>query len=194
MEAIDQDPVYLCARWSVLTSGEMLSAQEIEQPMLQTWIPEQPEDYAEQSLATDRSDKIKTPLKCRWPSICGINQSRIASNSASSPKITIAGKKDTMTKTKPIPTAELVAAIADTHGCSQAAARLILDNVQSAVSGLIADGKVVRLSQLATFTPVDVPQRQVRNPATGEMQTAAPTRQVRISATGPLKAAVKAGS
>lgn len=99
-----------------------------------------------------------------------------------------------MTKPKPIPVAELVAAVADTHGCSQAEARNILDSIQSAISGLVADGKVVRLSHLATFTPVDVPQRQIRNPATGEMQTAAPTRQVRISATGPLKAAVKAGS
>lgn len=99
-----------------------------------------------------------------------------------------------MAKPKPIPAAELVGVIADEHGCSQAEARHILDSIQSAISGLVADGKVVRLSQLATFTPVDVPQRQVRNPATGEMQTAAPTRQVRISATGPLKAAVKAGS
>ena len=99
-----------------------------------------------------------------------------------------------MTKPKPIPVAELVAAIADTHGCSQAEARHVLDSIQSAVSGLVATGKTVRLSQLATFTPVDVPERQVRNPATGEVQTAAPTRQVRISAAGPLKAAVKAGS
>ena len=99
-----------------------------------------------------------------------------------------------MTKPKPIPAAELVAAIADTHGCSQAEARQILDSIQFAVSGLVADGKTVRLPQLATFTPVDVPERQVRNPGTGEMQTAAASRQVRISATGPLKAAVKAGS
>ncbi len=99
-----------------------------------------------------------------------------------------------MAKPKPIPDAELVAAIADEHGCSQAEARHILDSIQSAISGLVASGKVVRLPQLATFTPVDVPQRQVRKLATGEMQTAAATRQVRISATGPLKAAVKAGS
>ena len=99
-----------------------------------------------------------------------------------------------MAKPKPIPAADLVAAIADEHGCSQAEARQILDSIQSAISGLVAGGKVVRLPQLATFTPVDVPERQVRNPATGGMQTAAATRRVRISATGPLKAAVKAGS
>ena len=99
-----------------------------------------------------------------------------------------------MSKPKPVPVAELVAAIAEAHDCSQTEARAILDSIQSAISGLVAAGKVVRLSQLATFTPVDVPERQVRNPATGEMQTAAPTRQVRISAAGPLKAAVKSGS
>ena len=96
-----------------------------------------------------------------------------------------------MSKPKPVSVAELVAATADVHGCSLADARHMLDSVQSAVSGLVAAGKTVRLSQLATFTPVDVPERQVRNPATGEMQTAAATRQVRISAAGPLKAAVK---
>ena len=94
-----------------------------------------------------------------------------------------------MSKPRSVPLAELVAAIADTHGCSQSEARHMLDSIQFAVSGLVAASKTVRLSQLATFTPVDVPERQVRNPATGEMQAAAATRQVRIAATGPFKAA-----
>ena len=106
---------------------------------------------------------------------------------------TAADEEDAMARPKPVPAAELAAAVADRHGCSQAEARRALDSVQAAVSGLVAGGRAVRLPRLATFAPVDVPQRQVRNPATGETRTAAPTRQVRISATGPLKAAVKAG-
>ena len=96
-----------------------------------------------------------------------------------------------MAKPKPIPTAELVAAVAETHECSQEEARRVLGSVQSAVRHLLAEGKVVRLSSLATFNVVDVPERQVRNPATGETRTAAPTRQVRVSPTRALKAAVK---
>ena len=96
-----------------------------------------------------------------------------------------------MAKPKPIPTAELVAAVAEAHECSQEEARRVLGSVQSAVRRLLAEGKVVRLSSLATFSVVDVPERQVRNPATGEMQTAAPTRQARVTATRALKVAVK---
>ena len=51
--------------------------------------------------------------------------------------------------------------------------------------------QAVRLPGLATFTGVDVPERQVRNPATGGMQTAAATRQVRFAAAGPFKTTVK---
>ncbi len=96
-----------------------------------------------------------------------------------------------MPKPSPVPAATLFAAIAKELDCSRAQAKRLSDGVQSAVQNLLADGHPVRLPGLATFSVVDVPERQVRNPATGEMQTAAPTRQVRVSATGPLKAAVK---
>ena len=97
-----------------------------------------------------------------------------------------------MTKPKPIPLADVVARLAEDHGCAQAEAKRMLASIQSVVSHLVTEGKTVRLPELATFSAVDVPERQVRNPATGETQTAAPTRQVRIAAAGPLKAAVKA--
>ena len=95
-------------------------------------------------------------------------------------------------KPKPVPAAELIITIADIHGCSPFEARDILASVQSAVQQIITEGKAVRLPDLATFTPVDLPERQVRNPGTGEVQTAAPTRQVRIAPTSRLKAAAKA--
>ncbi len=96
-----------------------------------------------------------------------------------------------MPKPSPVPAATLHAAIAEELGCSRDEAKRLSGGVQSAVQKLVAAGHPVRLPGLATFSVVDVPERQVRNPATGEMQTAAPTRQVRVSATGPLKAAVK---
>lgn len=54
--------------------------------------------------------------------------------------------------------------------------------------------KPVRLPELATFSAVDAPERQGRNPATGKPQKFPATRQVRIAATGPLKKAVKEAS
>lgn len=95
-------------------------------------------------------------------------------------------------KPKPVPAAEVITALAGVHGCSQAEARRILASVQSAVQQIVVTGKTVRLPDLATFTPVDLPARQVRNPGTGEMQMAAATRQVRIAPASRLKAAAKA--
>ena len=100
--------------------------------------------------------------------------------------------KPKQAKPKPVPAAEVISTLAGLHDCSQAEARRILASVQSAVQRLVADGKTVRLPDLATFTPVDLPERQVRNPGTGETQMAAPTRQVRIAPTSSLKAAAKA--
>ena len=99
-----------------------------------------------------------------------------------------------MAKPKPIPLADVVARLAEKHECSQAEAKRMLGSVQSVVRDLVIEGKAVRLPELATFTAVDVPERQVRNLATGEMQTAAATRQVRIAAVGPFKTAVKAAT
>lgn len=99
-----------------------------------------------------------------------------------------------MAKPKPIPFADVVARLARDHECSQAQARRSLANVQSVVAALLAEGKTVRLPDLATFSSVDVSERQVRNPATGEMQTAPATRQVRIAAARSLKKAVKDGA
>ena len=99
-----------------------------------------------------------------------------------------------MAKPKPIPLADVVARLAKKHECSQAEAKRMLGSVQSVVRDLVIEGKAVRLPELATFTAVDVPERQVRNLATGEMQTAAATRQVRIAAVGPFKTAVKAAT
>ena len=96
-----------------------------------------------------------------------------------------------MAKPKPIPLADVVARLAEKHGCLQAEAKHMLASVQSAVRDLVIEGKAVRLPELATFTAVDIPERQVRNPATGEMQTAAATRQVRVTAAGPFKTAEK---
>ena len=97
-----------------------------------------------------------------------------------------------MAKPKPIPLADVIARLAEQHDCSQAQAKSMLGSVQSVIRQFVIEGKAVRLPELATFSVVDVPERQVRNPATGEMQTASATRQVRIAASGPLKAAVKA--
>ena len=100
--------------------------------------------------------------------------------------------KPKQAKPKPIPLADVVARLAEDHGCAQAEAKRMLASVQSVISHLVTEGKAVRLPELATFSAVDVPERQVRNPGTGEVQTAAPTRQVRIAPTSRLKAAAKA--
>ena len=60
-------------------------------------------------------------------------------------------------KPKPVPAAELVSTLASVHGCSQAEAMRILVSVKSAVQQIITEGKAVRLPDLATFTPVDLP-------------------------------------
>ena len=99
-----------------------------------------------------------------------------------------------MASPKPIPAADLATAVANTHGTTVAEAKRMLASVQKAVHDLVAKGETVRLPDLATFSSADVPERQIRNPATGELQTAAATRRVKIIATGPLKAAVKSGA
>ena len=96
-------------------------------------------------------------------------------------------------KPRPIPLAELVARLATEHDCLQSDAKRMLGSVQSVIRQLVIEGKTVRLPDLATFSTVDVPERQGCNPATGEVMTVPATRQVRIAPAGPFKAAVKTG-
>ena len=98
-----------------------------------------------------------------------------------------------MAKPKPVPLAEVVARLAEEHDCPQAQAKRMLGSVQSVICQLVTEGKAVRLPELATFSTVDIPERQVRNPGTGEMQTVPATRQVRVAVAKPFKAAVKEG-
>ena len=95
-------------------------------------------------------------------------------------------------KPKPIPLAELVVRLATEHDCLQSDAKRMLGSVQSVIHQPVIEGKTVRLPDLATFSVVDVLERQGRNPATGDMQTVPATRRVRIAVAGLLKAAVKA--
>jgi DNA-binding protein HU-beta len=91
-----------------------------------------------------------------------------------------------MTKT------QLVAALAEAMGSDKKTAAAALDAVASVVATEVAAGGAVTLPGIGKVFCRARPERQVRNPATGEMSTKAADKQVKVTIAKTLKDVVNA--
>lgn len=88
---------------------------------------------------------------------------------------------------------EIVKATAETTGLSQTKVREVYDalvaNIQESVKGLDA-GDTLRLPNLVNFKVVDVPEREHRNPRTGETVTKPAHKKVKAAVTATIRSVV----
>ena len=94
--------------------------------------------------------------------------------------------------TKPMTKTQLVAAIADAMGADKKIAGAALDAIADVVSREVAAGGSVTLPGLGKVACRARPERQVRNPATGETMTKPADKQVKFSIAKALKDSVNA--
>jgi DNA-binding protein HU-beta len=88
--------------------------------------------------------------------------------------------------------AQLVAAVADAMGGDKKTATSALDAIASVVTREVSSGGTVMLPGLGKMVCRARPERQVRNPATGETVTKPADRQVRFAIAKALKESVNA--
>ncbi|WP_323041357.1 HU family DNA-binding protein [Gemmobacter sp.] len=93
---------------------------------------------------------------------------------------------------KPMTKTQLVAALADAMGADRKTATAALDAVADVVAREVAAGGTVTLPGIGKIACKARPERQVRNPATGEMVTKAADKQVKIAVAKALKDSVNA--
>ncbi|MBP9950189.1 MAG: HU family DNA-binding protein [Cypionkella sp.] len=93
---------------------------------------------------------------------------------------------------KPMTKTQLLAAIADSMGSDKKTASAALDAIAEIVAREVAAGGAVTLPGLGKMVCRERPERQVRNPATGETVTKAADKQVKFAIAKALKDSVNA--
>ena len=91
---------------------------------------------------------------------------------------------------KPMTKTQLVAALAEAMGADKKTAGTALDAVAEVVAREVAAGGAVTLPGLGKVMCRARPERQVRNPATGETVTKAADKQVKFTIAKALKDSV----
>lgn len=93
---------------------------------------------------------------------------------------------------KPMTKTQLIAALAEAMGADKKTASSALDAISAVVSREVAAGGAITLPGLGKMACRARPQRQVRNPATGESVTKAADKQVKFTIAKALKDSVNA--
>ena len=93
---------------------------------------------------------------------------------------------------KPMTKTQLVASLADEMGADKRTANAALDAIASIVAREVAAGGSVTLPGLGKVVCRERPERQVRNPATGEQVTKPADKQVKFTIAKALKDSVNA--
>ena len=88
---------------------------------------------------------------------------------------------------KPMTKTQLVAAIAESAGLEKAAANRALEALTDIVTREVAAGGAVNLPGLGKFVCRDRPEREVRNPSTGEKMTKPADRSAKVRISRQLK-------
>ena len=94
--------------------------------------------------------------------------------------------------TKPMTKTQLIAALAEAMGSDRKTAGAALDAIATVVATEVAAGGTVTLPGIGKVACKERPERQVRNPATGEMVAKPADKQVKISVAKALKDSVNA--
>ena len=93
---------------------------------------------------------------------------------------------------KPMTKTQLLAALADAMGTDKKTANAALDAIAAVVTREVTTGGAVTLPGLGKILCRERPERQVRNPATGETVTKAADKQVKFTIAKSLKDSVNA--
>lgn len=93
---------------------------------------------------------------------------------------------------KPMTKTQLLAALADAMGSDKKTANAALDAIAAVVTREVTTGGAVTLPGLGKILCRERPERQVRNPATGETVTKAADKQVKFTIAKALKDSVNA--
>ena len=93
---------------------------------------------------------------------------------------------------KPMTKTQLVAAIAESASLDKATANRALEALTEIVTKEVADGGAVTLPGLGKFACRARPQRQVRNPSTGEQMTKPADRVAKVTIAKQLKDVINA--
>jgi DNA-binding protein HU-beta len=94
--------------------------------------------------------------------------------------------------TKPMTKTQLVATLAEAMGSDRKTAGAALDALAAVVARTVAEGGAVNLPGLGKIVCRARPERQVRNPATGEPVTKPADKQVKFAIAKSLKDSVNA--
>lgn len=92
--------------------------------------------------------------------------------------------------TKPMTKTQLVAALAEEMGADKKTATAALDAISAVVLREVAAGGAVTLPNIGKVMCRARPERQVRNPATGETMTKPADKAVKVTIAKALKDAV----
>ena len=93
---------------------------------------------------------------------------------------------------KPMTKTQLLAALADAMGTDKKTANAALEAISTVVTREVTSGGAVTLPGLGKILCRERPERQVRNPATGETVTKAADKQVKFTIAKSLKDSVNA--
>jgi DNA-binding protein HU-beta len=93
---------------------------------------------------------------------------------------------------KPMTKTQLIAALAEAMGADKKTASAALDAISAVVAREVAAGGAITLPGLGKMACRARPERQVRNPATGESVTKAADKQVKFTIAKALKDSVNA--
>ena len=85
---------------------------------------------------------------------------------------------------------ELIAKLAETHGVSKAQAKSIVDDIMKNILDAAASGAEVSLPGFGKFKIKATPEREGRNPATGEKMTVAASKKLTFAPAKALKDAL----
>jgi len=91
---------------------------------------------------------------------------------------------------KPMTKTQLVAALAETMGSDKKTASAALDAIADVVTKEVANGGAVTLPGIGKVYCKARPERQVRNPATGDTMTKPADKQVKVTIVKALKDSV----
>jgi len=91
---------------------------------------------------------------------------------------------------KPMTKTQLVAALAEEMGSDKKTASAAIDAIAAVVTKEVAAGGAVTLPGIGKVSCKARPERQVRNPATGETITKPADKQVKVSVAKALKDSV----
>lgn len=91
---------------------------------------------------------------------------------------------------KPMTKTQLVAALAEAMGADKKTANSALDAIATVVTAEVAQGGAVTLPGIGKVSCKARPERQVRNPATGETMTKPADKQVKVTVAKSLKDSV----